>query len=152
MAFMNDYQAAGIKPAIVSKEGVYAVKIVNASVGKMEDGKRFIRVETMINADGYPALSLFLTEGEKFNGVATAFFDTFGLQRNSWNFETWKGAIGHVNIKLKEKNGYMNMIPSYILDEHGFVVRQQQQNQQQQYQQYQQAEQYSPDIPEGIIF
>lgn len=152
MSFMDNYQASGIKPAIVPKEGVYAVKITNASVGTMEDGKRFIRVETIVNADGFPALSLFLTEGEKFDGVATAFFDTFSLQRNTWNFATWKGATGFVNIKLKEKNGYMNMIPSYILDEHGFVVRRQPQAQAQPQQQQQYQEQYSSDIPDDIVF
>ena len=136
---MDSYQTSCIKPAIVPKEGIYAIKITNASIGTMDDGKRFIRVETIVNSEGFPALSLFLTEGEKFNGVATAFFDTFNLQRNTWNFETWKGATGYVNIKLKEKNGYMNMIPSYILDENGFVVRkdsykQPQVQQQQQYQ------------------
>ena len=150
MSFMDSYQSSNIKPAVVPKEGVYAVKITNASVGSLEDGKRFIRVETIVNSDGFPALSLFLTEGEKFNGVATAFFDTFNLQRNTWNFATWKGATGYVNIKLKEKNGYMNMIPSYILDENGYVVRKDsfQQQQQQQQQQYQSD---SPDY-DNIVF
>lgn len=130
MAWVNDYQPEAITPNIVERDGDYALKILDVTTGtipanpeKNQPEKRFYRVECMIAAKGYPKISVFLTEGNNFNAIATAFFDTFGIAYGNWNTEMWKGLEGAMHIALTQKNGRKEMLPTYIVDGNGRVVR-----------------------------
>lgn len=122
------YQPEAIKPNIVEREGNYWLKIVNVTTGNIQPkaagdmAKRYFQIECIINAPGTPKVSIFLTEGPKFNAHATAFFDTFSIQRGDFNSNDWIGRTGMMKIELKQKGEYMNMDPRYILDENGYVI------------------------------
>lgn len=119
--YFESYREEAILPKTV--EGRFETKVNDVQPGTMKDGTRFTRVDLIINAQGYPHVSLFLTDGPNFNAHFTAFCDTFGLPRGNQNFEQWKGQKGWLDISVVEKDGYKNMRPSYILDENGWVVR-----------------------------
>lgn len=129
MGFMNEYQPDTIRMNVVPKEGRYSLRIEKVTEGQSEkDGKttRYIRIECIVNSEGFPPLSLFLTEGESFNSNATAFFDTFNLNRSDFAFSHWIHARGNVDISLKKNDrGFINMIPHYIWGDDGFVNAQQ---------------------------
>lgn len=127
--WVDTYQPQAIKPNIVEKEGIYQLKVVNTTTGVIqpkaqnENPKRYFQVECIINAPGQPKISIFLTEGPKFDGTATAFFDTFGIMRNNFDMNTWHGKVGFMKIELQQKGEYLNMVPRYILDENGYVQK-----------------------------
>ena len=126
--WIDGYQEEAIKPNIVEREGNYQLKITGTKTGSFdgkngEANKRYFQVDYMINAPGYPHVSVFLTEGKNFNAVATAFFDTFGINYGNFNFNSWTGHKGWMRIELKQKGEYINMDPRYILDENGRVMR-----------------------------
>lgn len=121
MGFFNDYQAQAITPGHVENEGDYEVMILGSEDGTTPDGAQFKRVVCKINYKGEPRISIFLTEGKNFNGNFTAFCDTFGLPRGDNNFDSWKGKRGWIHINLVKKDGFINMIPRWILDEKGYV-------------------------------
>lgn len=126
MAFFNDYQVQAITPGHVEAEGDYEVMILGCEDGKTPDNAAFKRVVCKINYKGEPRISIFLTEGKNFNGNFTAFCDTFGLQRGDTNFSEWRGKRGWIHINLVKKDGFINMVPRWILDEKGFVKNPQQ--------------------------
>lgn len=152
----ENYKAEPIKPNTVKEEGIYTVKIMNVSQNTMQkDGKdaQYIKADCMINADGFPSIALFITEGRSFNSVATAFFDTFGIPRGDFTFNDWIGKKGKIRISLKKKGEFLNMVPTYLLDENGYVTREAQvpQNQQQIQQQRSNASQAQyQSAPEGM--
>lgn len=124
--FVEDYNPQPIKASIVKAEGEYQLKIESVEYGKFtnektQSEKRYFKVNCIINAEGFPKVAVFLTEGPSFDGEATAFFDTFGIPRNNWQYETWKGHTGRMFIALKQKGEYLNMIPRYLLDDAGYV-------------------------------
>lgn len=126
--WIDDYHEEAIKPNIVDHEGNYQLKIAGAKTGSFEGkngepAKRYFQVDCIINAPGFPHVSIFLTEGKNFNAVATAFFDTFGIQYGNFNYNTWINLKGWMRIELKQKGEYINMDPRYILDENGRVMR-----------------------------
>lgn len=122
--WIDSYQPESIKPGIVKQEGDYEVMILGVKSGTISDsGKRFVQIMCKIRAEGEPRISLFLTEGPNFNATATAFYDTFNIQRGDQNCESWRGKRGVIHINLAKKDGYTNMIPRYILDENGYVKR-----------------------------
>ena len=137
--YFEDYKAEAIKPRMIAKEGVYLCKVGEITPGKTTDENgnttRWTRIDLIINAEGQPHTSLFLTEGKDFDAKCTAFYDTFGIPRGSCNFEEWKDRRGYMDIKLRKKDGYTNMVPYFVLDENGWVKKPQQQAQpvQQQY-------------------
>lgn len=101
--YFNDYKEEPILPKAV--EGRYETKINDIQPGNMKDGTPFTRVDLIINAQGYPHVSLFLTSGANFNAHFTAFCDTFGIPRGNSNFESWKGKKGWLDISIVEKTG-----------------------------------------------
>ena len=126
--WVDDYAAESIKANIVPCEGDYHLRIEKVETGTIEakDGepaKRYFRIDCLIAAEGYPHVSIFLTEGKNFNANATAFFDTFGIQRGNWNYEEWKMLEGWMHIELKKNGQYTNMVPRYILNSDGYVDR-----------------------------
>ena len=121
----NGYKPEAIKASIVEKEGEYDLKIEQIIKDSMQDGTEFIQVTCVIRAPGYPRINLFLTEGRNFNSLCTAFFDTFGIERGNFIFNTWKGHKGRLKITLKQKGEYMNMIPHYLVNSDGYVTPQQ---------------------------
>lgn len=123
MAYFEDFQPEAIRAKIVPKEGVYLCKVSEITQGNLEDGRRYVRVQCVVNSEGHPIVSLFLTEGESFNGNLTAFCDTFSIQRGNYDFDAWKDKRGYLKILLQKKGEYTNMVPRYILDENGYVVR-----------------------------
>lgn len=153
----ENYKAEPIKPNTVKEEGIYTVKITNVSESTMQkDGKeaKYIKADCMINSDGFPTIALFITEGRNFNAVATAFFDTFGIPRGDFTFNDWLGKKGQIRISLKKKGEFLNMVPTYLLDENGYVTRN---FSSQQKPQSNNAAQYQPapdnmQIPEDIPF
>lgn len=129
MSWVDNFQQDNIKPNIVPEEGVYELRIEKVSEGRTQDGpggKNYIRVETLVNASGFPQLSIFLTEGPRFNGEATAFFNTFNLNPGDFVYDHWIKKHGRMLILLRPgKNGYTNMVPRYILGDDGYVDRKQ---------------------------
>lgn len=123
MAYFEDYIPDAIRANIVPKEGIYLCKIAEITTGTMDDGKRYTQVKCLIKSEGNPMVSIFLTEGNNFNGNLTAFFDTFQIPRNEYNFDAWKDKRGYLKINLVKKGEYTNMVPRYILDENGYVKR-----------------------------
>lgn len=128
MAWVNDYHEEAIKPNIVEKEGIYHLKIQDVTTDKIpakgnEGEKRYFKVGCIINAPGFPSVSIFLTEGKNFNAHATAFFDTFNIQSGNFNSQDWIGHVGWMQIMLKKNGEYTNMEPRYILDQNGRVQR-----------------------------
>jgi len=120
--YMDDYAPEPVRPGRVDKEGDYELMILDVSRGTTKDGARYMRVKCKINYPGEPRVSFFLTEGNSFAGRATAMFDTFGISRGNWNTEGWRGRRGYMHIRLRQKDGYLNMEPEFILDEEGFFV------------------------------
>lgn len=160
--WVTEYTPEAIRANTVKAEGIYQLKVMNVKTGSMKPkngeqyGKKYFQVECIINAEGYPKVSVFLTEGPGFNGEATAFFDTFGIRRGNFNAEEWRDHIGLMFIKLETKDGYTNMRPRYNLDANGNYINPntQQQSPAPQYQpqntsqpQYQQQEDSFGDIP-----
>lgn len=126
--WIDDYREEAIKPNIVEHEGNYQLKVAGAKIGSFEGkngeaSKRYYQVDCIINAPGFPHVSIFLTEGNSFNAVATAFFDTFGIAYGNFNYSSWTGHKGWMYIGLKKKGEYTNMEPRYILDDNGRVMR-----------------------------
>jgi hypothetical protein len=130
--WIDDFQSENIQKNIVAQEGIYTLRIEKAAEGcgeMNENGtkvsKKYIRIECIINAPGYPTVSVFLTEGKSFNGEATAFFDTFNLNHGDWAYGHWIHHYGNMFIRLKQKDGFTNMVPRYLLGEDGFVDKSQ---------------------------
>ena len=121
--YFEDYSAKPIQANIVPKEGRYEIKVNEIYFNKKEDPKRYTRVDCIVNAPGYPHISIFLTEGPSFDAQATAFYDTFNIQRGNTDMNAWKGKKGWIDITIKTKDGYQNMIPHYILDSNGYVMQ-----------------------------
>ena len=127
MAYFEDYNEEPLRANIVPKEGIYLCKISEILQGTMDDGKRYVQVKCLIKSEGTPIVSIFLTEGNNFNGNLTAFYDTFNIERGNMNIESWKEKRGYLKICLVKKGEYTNMVPRYILDENGYVKHQQSQ-------------------------
>lgn len=121
MAYFEDYVSEPLRANIVPKEGIYLCKINEIVQGTMDDGKRYVQVKCLIKCEGTPVVSIFLTEGNNFNGNLTAFYDTFNIERGNMSIETWKDKRGYLKICLVKKGEYTNMVPRYILDENGYV-------------------------------
>ncbi len=119
----ENYTAEPIKAAIVEREGDYQLKVTEVTMGKTKDNLQYYRIKCLINATGFPEVSVFLTEGLKFNSNATAFFDTFDIERGNFDTNSWIGHKGYMHIQLKQGEKYMNMIPLYILDDNGWVKK-----------------------------
>ena len=122
MAYFGTYQAEPIRAKIVPNEGIYLCKIGDITFGKTNDGAEYTRIDCVINSDGFPHVSIFLTDGESFNSMATAFYDTFEIQRGNQDVESWKGKHGYLDIRFKMKDGFKNMIPYFIKDSEGWVI------------------------------
>lgn len=118
--FVDDYEPEPVRPGRVDKEGDYELMILEVTGGSTKDYARYMRVKCKINYPGEPRVSFFLTEGASFAGRATAMFDTFGIARGNWNTEGWRGKRGYMHIRLRQKDGYLNMEPEFILDENGY--------------------------------
>ena len=118
------YEPEPIKKRIVP-EGDYTVKVKNVTFNTMKkDGEAdtaYIRVECVINYEGFPEVSIFITKNKSFNSVLTAFYDTFGIQRGDYNFNNWMNRCGVIRIKHKQKGEYVNMDPQFILDDAGYA-------------------------------
>lgn len=123
MGYFNNYQEEAIRPGYVEREGDYEVMILGTQEGNTGDGTPFMRVMCKVNAPGEPPLSIFLTDGPKFNSQFTAFCDTFGLPRGNTDFASWRGKRGVVHIMLTKKDGFTNMVPRWILDDKGYVIK-----------------------------
>lgn len=136
MGWVDTYHEEAITPNVVDHEGNYQLKVkqcfideIKPKEGTNEGSKKYFRIECIINAPGYPTVSIFLTEGPKFNQHATAFFDTFGIPHGDFNSNNWVNRVGWMRIELKRKGEYVNMEPRYILDENGHVMQPSMQNQ-----------------------
>lgn len=123
MGYYESYQAQPVRYNLVPNEGRYQIKIDKVMESEPGTSPRYTRIDCVINADGRPHISLFLTEGQNFNGNATAFFDTFGITRGNFDYNSWLGIKGWIDITFKKKDGFTNMVPHYILNEEGYVVR-----------------------------
>jgi hypothetical protein len=130
--WIDDFESENIQKNIVPQEGVYTLRIEKAAegVGEMNENgtkvtKKYIRIECIVKAPGFPSVSIFLTEGKSFNGEATAFFDTFNLNHGDWAYTHWVHHYGNMFIRLKQKDGFTNMVPRYLLGEDGFVDKSQ---------------------------
>lgn len=122
MAYFEDYKRWRIEPGVVDQEGQYLLRIVDIKQGTIErTNERYTQVDCEILYKNNPHVSIFLTEGRNFNGNLTAFIDTFGIQ-NVQDFNSWKGKTGYVQILLRVKDGYKNMVPRWILGNDGFVI------------------------------
>lgn len=124
MGYFGDYQRKAIAPGYVDKEGDYELKIVNIKTGEIdgpEGKKRYTQVECEINWGEKPHVSIFLTEGKTFDGNFTAFCDTFGIDPAGRDFRAWIGKRGYCHILLKQKDGFTNMVPRWILRD-GYVM------------------------------
>lgn len=121
MAYFEDYNAEPLRANIVPKEGIYLCKISDVVQGQMDDGKRYVQVKCLVKSEGTPVVSIFLTEGNNFNGNLTAFYDTFNIDRGNMHTDSWKEKRGYLKICLVKKGEYTNMVPRYILDENGYV-------------------------------
>jgi len=122
MGYFNNYQEAAIQAGYVDHEGDYEVMILGTKDGTTGDGTQYKQVQCKVNAPGEPPISIFLTDGKNFNGNFTAFCDTFGLPRGNTDFASWRGKRGVIHIMLTKKDGFTNMVPRWIIDEHGYVV------------------------------
>ena len=120
--FIDDYGPEPVKPGRVEKEGDYELMIIGITSGATKENARYLRVQCKINYQGEPRVSFFLTEGKNFSGRATAMFDTFGIPRGEWNAEQWKGRRGYMHIRLREKDGFINMEPDFILNNEGWAM------------------------------
>lgn len=121
MAYFEDYNAEPLRANIVPREGIYLCKISDVVQGQMDDGKRYVQVKCLVKSEGTPVVSIFLTEGNNFNGNLTAFYDTFSIDRGNMHTDSWKEKRGYLKICLVKKGEYTNMVPRYILDENGYV-------------------------------
>ena len=124
MSYFGDYQRKAIQPGYVDQEGDYQVKITGVSNGEITsrdgDKKRYTQVKCLVNHKARPVISIFLTEGDGFDGNFTAFCDTFGLQATQ-DPSTWAGHTGWIHIMLTKKDGFTNMVPRWLLDDQGYV-------------------------------
>lgn len=121
MGGFNNYNPKPIMPGYVDHEGDYEVMVLDLKEGRTPDGSYYKQVICKINYPGEPKISIFLTEGNNFDGQFTAFCDTFGLQRGDQNFGSWRGHRGFIHIMLTKKDGFVNMVPRWILDDNGYV-------------------------------
>ena len=103
MAYFEDYNAEPLRANIVPKEGIYLCKISDVVQGQMDDGKRYVQVKCLVKSEGTPVVSIFLTEGNNFNGNLTAFYDTFNIDRGNMYTDSWKEKRGYLKICLVKK-------------------------------------------------
>lgn len=126
MGYFGDYNREGIQAGVVDQEGDYQVKIVEYTQGQINDPKegqkQYTQVKCLVRHKAYPTISIFLTEGKTFNGNFTAFCDTFGIDPRE-SMEAWIGRTGWIHINLKQKDGFTNMVPRWLLAEDGYVRR-----------------------------
>lgn len=126
MSYFGDYQRKAIQSGVVDQEGDYQVKITEALEGTMNDPqkgpKKYVQVKCTVNYKTYPTISIFLTEGDSFDGNYTAFCDTFGINPQG-DPAAWIGRTGWIHINLKKKDGFTNMVPRWLLGDDGFVRR-----------------------------
>lgn len=124
MAYFEDHHRTAIQPGYVDQEGDYQVKITGYRSGEMtnKDGKlaRYTQVTCQVNYKTRPNISIFLTEGNNFDGNFTAFCDTFGITEGQPS-PSWIGRTGWIHIMLQKKDGFTNMIPRWLLGDDGYV-------------------------------
>ena len=88
MGYFNTYQRKAIQAGIVDQEGDYQVKITEVTPGTINDprngDKQYVQVKCLVNHKALPTISIFLTEGESFDGNFTAFCDTFAFLATSF--------------------------------------------------------------------
>lgn len=123
MSYFDTYHEESIKPRRVPKDGDYYCMVLGVKFGNTKEGARYTQIICKIKSEGEPRVSIFLTEGDNFNSKATAFFDTFGIERGDDNTANWIGKRGYLHISLVQKDGYTNMQPSFILNEDGYVCQ-----------------------------
>lgn len=126
MSYFGDYQRKAIQSGVVDQEGDYQVKITEVGEGTLNDPKtgtkKYVQVKCLVNHANRPTVSIFLTEGDSFDGNYTAFCDTFGINPQG-DPNAWIGRTGWIHINLKKKDGFTNMVPRWLLGEDGFVRR-----------------------------
>ena len=95
----------GIKP------GKYWVEVLEASEGLTKE-KQIPKITFIVrpNTNGMRIYET-VVQGDKFNWRMSLFFDCFNIERGNFDFATWVGAIGLV--ELKEDGQYMR-IARYI--------------------------------------
>lgn len=124
MSYFGDYQRKAIQVGVVDQEGDYQVKITEVGEGQLTDPqkgpKRYVQVKCVVNYKTFPSVSIFLTEGDSFDGNFTAFCDTFGINSQA-DANSWIGKTGWIHILLKKKDGFTNMVPRWLLGEDGYV-------------------------------
>ena len=121
--FDSGFSRKPIQTSYVEIEGDYEVKITSFKEGQTKDNKRYTQVFCVVNCKNYPTVSIFLTEGNNFDGNVTAFCDTFDI-KNPNDFNSWINKRGYVHILVNKKDGFTNNPIRWILDENGFVKEQ----------------------------
>lgn len=120
MGYFGDYQRKPIEAGYVDQEGDYQVKIMGYQEGQTKEGARYVQVKCLVNYKTRPSISIFLTEGPKFDGNFTAFCDTFGINPNE-DPNNWINKTGWIHIMLTKKDGFTNMVQRWILNDDGFI-------------------------------
>lgn len=120
MGYFGNYQRRPIEAGYVDQEGDYQVKIMGYQEGQTKEGARYVQVKCLVNYKTRPTISIFLTEGPKFDGNFTAFCDTFGINPNE-DPNNWINKTGWIHIMLTKKDGFTNMVQRWILNDDGFI-------------------------------
>ncbi len=91
----------GIKP------GMYWVEVLEAAEGLTKE-KQIPKITVVVRPNTVN-MRVFETivQGDKFNWRMSLFFDCFNIERGNFDFATWSGAIGLV--ELKEDGNFMRI-------------------------------------------
>lgn len=118
--FLENYIPVSAINVNVSESGFYTVTISKVEEGIAVNERHYIAVTCNVENDLNKTIliELYLVEGDNFNRDATLFFDTFGIVRADFDYDTWINKSGVVFIDLF--NG--NMTPKWIVNNEGFAT------------------------------
>jgi hypothetical protein len=116
MGFTNDYKPDYDEDSEALKAGEYKAAILEAYVDKSNSGKQMIKVILAIRGKKF---FWYLVEGDWFNANCTRFFVCFSIKAGNFDYGTWKGKTGKVEIDRDERNSKYFRITSLVPPEAG---------------------------------
>jgi hypothetical protein len=111
MGFTDDYKPDYDGGGEALQAGEYKAAIQEAYIDKSASGKQMIKVILEIRGKKF---FWYLVEGDWFNANCTRFFVCFSIKAGNFDFMTWEGKTGKVEIDRDERNNKYFRITSLV--------------------------------------